>query len=102
MVHDKYDFELACTFLEQKAYEELWKYALPYADSGDSNAQCLISLPNQYGLGTATDLEEAERWLRKATAQDNPVAWNNLGTLLMMKGENEKSKRCYQKAVALG
>jgi TPR repeat protein len=56
----------------------------------------------QGGLGVACDLEKAESWLYRATAQDNPVAWNNLGTLFMTKGENEKSKQCYQKAVALG
>jgi Flp pilus assembly protein TadD len=30
------------------------------------------------------------------------VAWNNLGTLLLGKGETEKAKACYRKAVELG
>jgi Flp pilus assembly protein TadD len=39
---------------------------------------------------------------RKAATQNNPVAWNNLGTLFLSKGEKEKAKECYRKAVELG
>jgi len=88
--------------MEQARYRKPWEYALPQADARDSNAQCLISLLFLCGLGVAVDLDEAESWLRKAPAQDSPVVWSNLGTLLMLKGEPEKAKQCYQRVVALG
>ena len=72
--------------MEQKNYEDVWKYVLPQAYAGDSNTQCLVALClvalfYHCGLGVAPDLAEAERWLRKAADQNNPLAWNNLGSL---------------------
>ena len=101
-MNDKYDFEVASSLLEQKDYERLWAYALPHANAGDANAQCLMGFLCERGLGVLPDLDEAERWLSKAADQDNPVAWNNLGTFWAMRGDTETSKRCYQKAVELG
>jgi uncharacterized protein len=101
-VTENYDFDFASALLAQKDYEQLWKYALPFATAGDANAQCLISLLWQSGFGVSPDLNEAERWLRKATDQDNAVAWNNLGTLLVLRGEKETARKCYKKAVELG
>jgi uncharacterized protein len=75
---------------------------LHYAQAGDSNAQCLIAWLYECGFGVQKDVNEAEGWLRKAAEQDNPVAWNNLGTLLTMIGKFEATKQCYQKAVTLG
>jgi TPR repeat protein len=102
LVDNNYDFEFAFALFDQKDYDQVWKYALPYANAGDSNAQCLISLLLQHGFGVLANLDEAERWLRLAAQQNNGVAWNNLGTLLLSKGEKEEAKRCYQRAVELG
>jgi TPR repeat protein len=102
MVKANYDFEQAFALLEKKSFEEAWKYALPHANAGDSNAQCLVGLLCEHGLGTALDLQEAERWLRKAADQNNPVAWNNLGTFWSGRGELEKATLCYRRAVELG
>jgi uncharacterized protein len=99
---NNYDFEHAAVLLQTEKFSAAWEYALPYANAGDSNAQCLMALLNEHGLGVARDLDEAESWLRKAAAQNNPVAWNNLGTLLLSKGENEKAKECYGRAMELG
>jgi len=102
MLSDKYDFEVASALLEREEYRKVREYALPHANSGDSNAQCLIALLYQCGFGVLVDLGEAERWLREAAEQNNPVAWNNLGTVLLGKGENEEAKKCYRRAVELG
>src|SRR5438874_2487953 len=99
MPDDNYDFEFALALLKEKNCEDLWRYALPYAKSGNSNAQCMIGMLHQCGLGVPADLDEAERWLCKAAEQNNPVAWNNLGSLSLARGEKEQAKRCYQKAV---
>jgi hypothetical protein len=69
---------------------------------GDSNAQCMMGFLCEHGLGVSRDEREAERWLRKAAQQINAVAWNNLGTLLLGKGETDKAKGYYRKAVKLG
>jgi len=97
-----YDFEHAWALVKCEKFSEVWEYALPYASAGDSNAEVLIGFLNEHGLGVARDLDEAERWLRKAAEQNNPLAWNNLGTLLLSRGENDKAKECYRKAVELG
>ncbi len=102
LMDENYNFEAALVLLQQKDYEQLWTYALPFANAGDSNAQCLMGFLCENGLGVLSNLHEAERWLREAAEQNNPVAWNNLGTLLLSKGENEQAKKCYQRAVELG
>jgi TPR repeat protein len=56
----------------------------------------------EHGLGVERDVGEAERWLIKAANQDNPVAWNNLGTLYLGVGKTEDARRCYARAAALG
>lgn len=101
-MNDSYDFELAFALLEKKNFDEAWKYAFPHASAGDSNAQCLVAFLCENGLGTTLSLREAELWLCKAAEQDNPIAWNNLGTFWAGRGEWEKSRHCYRRAVELG
>jgi TPR repeat protein len=102
MAHDSYDFEYALALVEGKDFATAHEYVLPHANAGDSNAQCLMGFLCEHGFGVSPDAEEAERWLRKAAEQNNAVAWNNLGTLLLQKGKSEKAKECYRRAVELG
>jgi len=102
MAISNYDFEIASALLEKKNYEELLGYVLPHATAGDANAQCLMGFLWEHGLGVPPDLTQAERWLQKAADQNSPVAWNNLGTFWLGRGEQEKAKHCYRKAVELG
>ena len=99
---NSYDYEHASELVRTGKFSEVLEYALPFANARDSNAQCLMGLLNEHGFGVARDLDEAERWLRKAASQNNPVAWNNLGTMLLGKGEYQSAKECYRKAVELG
>jgi TPR repeat protein len=107
MESGNYDFDTAIRLMEQKNYGDVWKYALPHANAGDSNAQCLIAFLYQFGLGGAPDVDEAERWMRKACEQNNPVAWNNLGSLYAARLPElahrwGDAQRCYEKAKELG
>jgi uncharacterized protein len=102
MPKDRYDFNIAAALMRQKEYARALAYGLPYANAGNADAQCLMGLLYEHGMGVSMDLDEAERWLRKAAQQDNAVAWNNLGTLLLSKGDHEQAKNCYQQAVELG
>jgi len=47
-------------------------------------------------------LNQAERWLRRATdeAPDDPVAWNNLGVLLMEQGQTAEASEAFRRAFA--
>ncbi len=103
----KYDPELAFDTFDRKDYEAVLHYALPHATSGDSDAQCMVSLLYQLGCGVDQDSHKAEEWLIKATEQNSPVAWNNLGTLYasrlpgLSRGP-EAAHECYQRAKELG
>lgn len=47
-------------------------------------------------------LNQAERWLRRATLEDPtfPPAWNNLGVVLMEKGEISEASEAFRRAYA--
>jgi hypothetical protein len=102
MADDSYDFDDAWVLFKSNDFAAAREYVLPHANEGDSNAQCMMGFLCEHGFGTSRDVQEAERWLRKAAEQNNPVAWNNLGTLLLGRGKDEKAKACYCKAVELG
>ena len=102
MADDSYDFEYAWALFKGKDFAKAREYVRPRANERNSNAQCMMGYLCEHGFGASRDVLEAERWLRKAAEQNNAVAWNNLGTLLLGKGENEKAKACYRKAVELG
>jgi TPR repeat protein len=100
MAKNTYDFEYASALTETKDFAKALEYVLPHANAGDSNAQCMMGFLCEFG--PLQDLAAAERWLRKVAEQCNAVAWNNLGTLLLHKGENQNAKECYRRPVELG
>ena len=88
-------------------YNYVLENAMPHAIAGNPDAQCMVSLLYQCGLGVKRDLTEAERWLLKATEQDSAVAWNNLGSLYAvgdpsLSHAKGKARACYLKAKELG
>lgn len=92
---------------ERKDYDLVLRLAMPHAVNGNSDAQTTVASLYQCGLGVERDVLEAERWLLKAAAQDNPVAWNNLGTLYALglpelQNRSSDVKKCYEKAKELG
>jgi hypothetical protein len=92
---------------EEEDYEYVLREALPHAVAGNPGAQCMISLLYQFGFAVPRDLAKAEDWLLKASAQDDPLAWNNLGTLYAVGGSGlshgpEKAQECYLRARELG
>jgi TPR repeat protein len=93
--------------IQRADYEFVLKYAMPYALAGNSYAQCEVALAYQCGWGVQRDILEAERWLLKATAQNNPMAWHNLGTLYSMQHPELEQKwgegrKCWERAKELG
>jgi TPR repeat protein len=103
----EFNSDEALDAFERKEYDRVVELTLPYAIAGNSDAQTQLSLLYQLGLGVKRDVLEAERWLLKATEQNNPLAWNNLGTLYVsqlpeLRNHWNDAAECYQKAKALG
>jgi len=62
----------------RKEYDRVFEITLPHAIRATQMPR--LSYRCFMRLGVKRDLLEAERWLLKSTGQNNPTAWNNLGT----------------------
>jgi TPR repeat protein len=107
MESPKYVPSDALDAFERQDYELVLKLALPAAMDGNSDAQTIVALLYQCGLGVNRDALEAERWLLRAAERGNPVAWNNLGSLFASKVPElmhrwGAAQECYEKAKQLG
>jgi len=88
-------------------YARVLALAVPCAEAGNADAQTQLALHYECGLGVEREALKAEMWLLKATAQDNPLAWNNLGSLYacchpQLEHRWGDATRCYQRAADLG
>lgn len=97
----EYDFELAESLIQAKVYARLVEYARPFAEAGVSDAECLMGVLYQCGMGVPVDAAEAERWFMSAAEKRNPVAWINLGNLYAV-SDPQKGKDVHRRAVELG
>jgi uncharacterized protein len=102
-----YNWDEVAKAFQRADYEFVLKTALPHALAGNSDAQCTIALVYELGWGVQRDVREAERWLLRATAQDSPLAWHNLGSLYFMQYPELKHKwsegrECWERAAELG
>ncbi len=91
----------------KKDYDLVLRLAMPHAVNGNSDAQTTVALLYQCGLGVERDVLAAERWLLKAAEQNNPVAWQSLGTLYALgypelRHRSREVRKCYEKAKELG
>lgn len=92
---------------EREDYQSAFRLCLASATEGDSEAQVMLSTLYQTGLGVERDVLKAEHWLVEAAAQNNPVAWNNLGSLYAsmlpeLKDRWANAQRCWERAKDLG
>src|SRR5712672_3841169 len=99
----EYDLRDALEAFERKDYDSVLKLLMPYAAAGNSDAQTTLAALYQSGFGVERNILEAERWLLKAADQNNPVAWNNLGSLYASKFPElehrwKDSRKCYERA----
>jgi TPR repeat protein len=102
-----YDAEGTIEAFARKEYEFVLKTAMPHAMAGNPDAQGMVALLYQCGFGVERDVLEAERWYLMATAQNNALAWHNLGTLYFLRlSELEHrwpdAEKCWEKAYELG
>jgi TPR repeat protein len=102
-----YNWDEVSKAIERGDYESVLKNAMPHALGGNTDAQCTIALLYQSGWRVRRDVREAERWLLKATSQNSPLAWHNLGSLYFLQLPEFKEKwgearKCWERAKELG
>ncbi|MGA7853539.1 MAG: hypothetical protein WCA15_09450 [Candidatus Acidiferrales bacterium] len=107
MTLPEYNCDEVLSAIESADYEFALKNAMPHAVAGNPDAQCTIALLYQLGWGVQRDVLEAERWLLRATAQDSPLAWHNLGSLYFtqfpeLKHKWREGRKCWERAKKLG
>ncbi|MDR3263700.1 MAG: hypothetical protein LBT30_05255 [Clostridiales bacterium] len=83
-----------------RAYET---YSKP-AEEGNADAQLILGVANEKGLGVPKDAGQAAYWYAKAAKQGNPDAQNNLGVLYNrgegVQKDDAKAAKWYDKAIA--
>lgn len=92
---------------ERREYKFVIENAMPRAIAGNPDAQCTIALMYECGFGVERDFQQAEQWLLKATRQNSPLAWHNLGSLYAMKHPGlehrwSDARKCWGRAAGLG
>jgi uncharacterized protein len=107
MAEPPYESEEVLKAFNRGDYGFVLKNAMPYALAGNPDAQCTIASLYEAGFGVQRDVLQAERWLLKATEQNSPLAWHNLGTLYAMKHPGlehrwGEAQRCWQRAKERG
>ncbi len=79
----------------------------PLADQGHSGAQVLLGEMYLIGMGTPQDDQRALEWFRKAAAQGEAIAQNNLGVMYQggraaLPPDDRQAVEWYRKAAAQG
>ena len=85
MESPKYIAAHALDAFEREDYQFVLRLAMPAAKDGNADAQVMVALLYQSGLGVNRNVIEAERRLLVAAKSGNAVAWNNLGSLYASK-----------------
>jgi TPR repeat protein len=67
---------------EHRDYAKAYEILMPFAQSGNPEAQCIIGNLYDMGLGVDQDWEIAADWYRKSMLGGYGVAANNLATIV--------------------
>lgn len=82
-----------------KDYATAHRLLIEFAEQGDAEAQTMIGSMYQLGLGgLQINEDEASKWYQLASEKGNGVASNNLGTIVLMRGNREEAIRYFEKA----
>ena len=60
----------------------------PFAEQGNSEAQCILGNIYHLGLGVEVDIDKAIKWYIESAKQGYPIAENNLNTIAIVEGIN--------------
>lgn len=101
-----YDDDLVQAAFTQKNYGWQTEYLRPLAKRSIAEAECMLGVLYQLGLGVELDPGLAEKWFLRAARKNFPIAWCNLGTLYLSGAPGQvsesKAKDCYQRAAKAG
>jgi TPR repeat protein len=104
--HPEYNNDGVQAAFAEKNYSWIVDYVRHFAQRGVPEAECMLGVLYQLGLGVNLNAELAEHWFLRATAEDFPIAWCNLGTLYSSGAlghiDEVEAKRCYRRAAELG
>ncbi len=64
-------------------YNQVYEIAMHFAHAGVADAQCMLGVLYQLGLGVSQDGPKAVLWYQKAARQGHALALNNLGTIYL-------------------
>jgi TPR repeat protein len=80
------------------AFETLWRAAR----EGDSSAALNLGYFYDKGIGTRKDAKQAYRWYAIAYRRGDASGANNVGVLLVERGEHDRALRWFRRAVDAG
>ncbi len=101
-----YDLDLMMEALVQGHGPWVYAQTRPLAEAGLAQAQLVMGILYQLGIGVAQDGSRAVDWYTLAAAQDNALAWKNLGTLYLLglagvAVDKTKAHHCFSRAKIL-
>ena len=80
---------------QEQRYAEAYPKLLPVAESGHAEAQSIVGLLYQMGLGVDVDEAKAMHWYKLSSEQGYGVASNNLAGMLAVRGQKAAAARLY-------
>src|SRR6185503_9147911 len=92
---------LSTTFqnlVESGRFEEAYKHCLPLAEAGNAEAQMHVGWLHHVGQGVERNLEEAERWYRRALAVESPRVEFYLASICWARDQREKKNEWLERA----
>ena len=75
------DYESAIAAMDVGEYETAYRELIPLVETGDVRAENSLGWLYLNGLGIKQDYVEAEKWFRKAAAEEYAKAQNNPGVM---------------------
>lgn len=107
MMDSEFPVPLIDELLQMGEFRRVFELALPFAEAGHARAQACVASLHGAGLGVAANHAQEFAWYTKAVAQEDPLAWNNLGTLYqsgspVVTPDEQKALDCYKRARELG
>jgi hypothetical protein len=88
-------------------YKHVHETATHFAELRAADAQCMLGVLYQLGLGVAQDGAKAVFWFEEAARQGHALALNNLGTIYVngmpgISADREKALEYYLRAYSAG
>jgi TPR repeat protein len=103
---ETYDSKAMIQCLLRGERDIVYRTARRFAEAGVADAQVMMGVLYETGIGVPKSGVSAIEWYRKAAAQDHPIAWSNLGTIYLLgledvKPDKKEAARCCARAQAL-